>query len=301
MKTVIGILDYVEDFVADKKRDNYALHSIKQYVAVIKKFGKWLEESVGEIDAAEISENNIKDYILILRENNAKQTTIGFQVAALKNYFNFLIDQDIVSKNPARKIHIPKPDPHIEILTPDEIEKLLAIPNKRSDLGIRAIAIYYFLYDTGCRISELVKLDLEDINLESGQVRIQNSKSKANDWRAVELSPKTVNSIKRWLKVRTRFINTEKKALFVSLKGGRRLKTISIQVPFANDLKKAGLRKVGIHTLRHSSISHRLEKGAPIEYLSKKAGHKSIATTISYYVKFNQQYAKEIEDKFGVM
>lgn len=301
MKTILTILDYLEDYRVDKKRGHYASHTIKQYSATVENFADWLLAHASDLDTIQIDEGVIKDYLTDLRENGAKQTTLAFQTAALKSYFGYLLDQDIIPKNPLRKIKIAKPEPHIETLSPEEIRGLLAAPDKRSDLGVRSMAIYTFLYDTGCRASELVKLDIEDVSFDNAQAIIQNSKSKAKDWRVVELDPKNISALKRWLKVREKFAAEGEKALFISLKSGKRLKMITVQRQFYADLKKANLRRVGIHTLRHSSIVHRLEKGAPIEYLSKKAGHKSIATTVSYYLKFSRQHARDIEEKYGVL
>lgn len=295
------ILDYLEDYRIDKKRDHYAPHTIKQYSATVENFADWLLAHADDLDIVQTDEGVIKDYLTDLRDNGAKQTTLVFQAAALKSYFGYLLDKDIIHKNPLRKIKIAKPDPHIEILSPEEIRKLLAAPDVRSDLGVRSMAIYTFLYDTGCRVSELVKLSIEDVSFDNAQAIIQNSKSKAKDWRAVELDPKNVNALKRWLKIRERYASEGENALFISLKSGKRLKLITVQRQFYADLTKANLRRVGIHTLRHSSIAHRLEKGAPIEYLSKKAGHKSIATTVGYYLKFSRQHARDIEEKYGVL
>lgn len=209
-------------------------------------------------------------------------TSIARKLASLRTFFQFCQRRGWVESNPAKEVASPKIPKRVpKFLTIDEVEVLLKAPDDMDTLGIRDKAILETLYASGLRVSELVGLDVNDLDLTEGVVRVLGKGKKE---RIVPVGSKAVESIKRYVHARpTDFPANERHgALFVNRQGGR-LTARSIERLVSKYLKRCGIQKtVTPHVLRHTFATHLLNAGADMRGIQELLGHASLSTTQKY-------------------
>jgi integrase/recombinase XerC len=169
----------------------------------------------------------------------------------------------------------------MRVLWEGEKRKFFAAFAKLTRHRTRRKAEMLVLYDTGCRVSELAALDLEDYNRDRKSLILINAKDRSHSRREVGLHSDTIRALNAWLRERP---GTLEPALFVSQKG-QRLSVRQIQDDYTMICKLAGIEPQGVHTLRHSSATNRLDdRTLDIHQVSRRLGHKSIRTTLQFYV-----------------
>ncbi len=229
-----------------------------------------------------------------------KRITQNYHVIALRSFLRYLSKRDIGSLAP-EKIDLPKAESRsLKFLEKDSVERLLNMPSISNEKGLRDKVILEVLFSTGLRVSELVKLNRDGINLERGEFGVIGKGGKP---RVVFLSARAIDWIKRYLNVR----KDEFKPMFIRYGGPRkevetdatmRLTARSVQRIVEKYVKKAKLPiKITPHGLRHSFATNLLKNGADIRSVQEMLGHKNIATTQIYTHVTNPQL-KEIHKKF---
>ncbi|MCC6643151.1 tyrosine-type recombinase/integrase, partial [Candidatus Peregrinibacteria bacterium] len=235
--------------------------------------------------------------------------TQGYHVIALRAFLKYLAKQDLESLSP-EKIELGKvPQRSVDFLEREELERLFAAVNKGGLVGLRDFAILRTLYSTGLRISELVRLDREMINLETREFRVLG---KGGKHRIVFLSDDAAEAIGIYLEARKDdlkpvFINhgrgkAEKEETILSgkidLNEKRRISPTMVQFMVRNYARKAGLVKnVTPHKLRHSFATELLKNGADLRSVQEMLGHSSITTT-QIYTHVTNQRLREIHQKY---
>ncbi|MBI2847274.1 MAG: site-specific tyrosine recombinase XerD [Chloroflexi bacterium] len=246
---------------------------------------------------ANISRQLLLGYFVSLDEKDYAPATKARKVAAVKSFFAFLTADGILNSNPTENLSSPKvgrslPKP----LTEKEIEELLKQPEKRqTPEGVRDKAMLEFLYATGMRVSELVSLNLLDVNLELDFVRCFGKGSKE---RIVPFHQEAKEALKSYIQeARPRLLHdNEEKAVFLN-RNGERLTRQGFWVilkGYAKDAKIAA--KISPHTLRHSFATHMLRGGAPLRHVQELLGHANISTT-QIYTHLTSDYVREVYDK----
>jgi len=201
----------------------------------------------------------------------------------MRSYFKFCQREGLCETNPAKPLRNPRRErklPHF--LTGSEIGQLLSAPSKNEPLGIRDRAILETLYSAGLRVSELVGVNLDDLDLTDGLVRVRG---KGKRERLAPLGSFAVRALRLWLKKRTpaRGLSKEDSAAVFLNKFGKRLTTRSVARMLEKYLKVTGLDlRTSPHTLRHSFATHLLDRGADIRSVQELLGHKSLVTTQIY-------------------
>ncbi len=222
-------------------------------------------------------------YMLNLKERGYSPTTSARKIASAKSFFRFLVAENQIKENPTRDVHSPKigkslPKP----MTINQVRLLLEQPGKHSTPEAkRDKAMLELLYASGMRVSELVSLNIGDVNLESGYVRCFG---KGNKERIIPIHDQAIAAVKTYLReCRTSLLsdNTEK-ALFLNRRGGRLTRQGFWQI-LKQYVKQANL-DTGItpHTLRHSFATHMLGGGADLRSVQELLGHANISTTQVY-------------------
>ena len=254
--------------------------TIKSYREDLEVLVEYLDDARGGCPApAAITPQDLRAFVAAMHEAGYAKSSISRKLACLRSFFRFAQREGTCESNPAKPLRNPRRErklPHF--LTGPEIGKLLAAPKAGELSGIRDRAILETLYSAGLRVSELVGINLTDLDLQDGFVRVRG---KGKRERLAPLGSHAVKAIKRWMKVR----NPEKSdadTLFLN-KFGRRITTRSIGRMLEKYLRETGLdSRTSPHTLRHSFATHLLDGGADIRSVQELLGHKSLVTTQIY-------------------
>ena len=224
------------------------------------------------------------EYVSNLRDKKGyRNATTARKVASLKSFFSFLTDEGVISDNPTEFLTSPRVGRSLpKFLTEEETERLLKQPAKKASAdGLRDLAMMEVLYATGLRVSELVSLNLQDVNLQEGYLRCLGKGSKE---RIVYIYPQAVGVLSRYVEDgRTRLQATrEEWAIFLNRRG-ERLTRQWVWTMIKGYAEDANIDKaITPHTLRHSFATHMLKGGASLRHVQALLGHSSITTTQVY-------------------
>ncbi len=263
-------------------------NTVSSYMRDIRQFSAWLQEDAGT-DVLNASQVNISEYLSYLQTQGKSGATASRSLASLKNFYAYLVSSGFMEDSPVSgDIHVQRGEKKLpQILSGKEVELLLSQPACVDAKGYRDKAMLEVMYATGIRVTELIDLDVDDVNLELGMIKCSGSKKS----RAIPLYPGALRSLTVYLReVRSIMISDPaERALFVNISGSR----MSRQ-GFWKILKyyqaKAGIEKeITPHTLRHSFAVHLLENGADLGSLQELMGHSDISSTQVYTHMVNQK------------
>jgi len=244
------------------------------------------------VDPAAASTSVIRRYLDHLRAMGRTETTVLRNLASIRCLYKFFIMQGYVAANPTRDIKVQHVDKKLpQILTGDEIRLLLEQPDLESAKGCRDKAMLELLYATGIRVSELINLDVKDVNLRSRTLQCSGARAE----RSIPIYPSAVVAVSDYLyRVRDLLLCGESgDALFINLNGYRltRQGFWKIIKEYAN---AAGITKeITPHTLRHSFALHLLENGASIRDIQTMLGHADVSST-QIYTLLMDNHVKEV-------
>ena len=240
--------------------------------------------------------NTIRRYMVELGENHYSKSTTARKLATLRSFYKFLVKRDRVSSNPVVSIKTPKQDKKLpKFLEYEEVVRLLNTPPANTCLGARDRAILEVLYSTGMRVSELVSLNMDDVDFLSEVIHIRGKGKKE---RICPIGSSALQSIQNYIEFRNRRMandsNFDSRVLFAN-KHGQRLSTRSVRRKMDKYLVEAGLDpSISPHTLRHSFATHMLNNGADLRSVQELLGHQSLSTTQVYThvttTHMNEQY-----------
>lgn len=298
------IKDYLNNFVqyltieknASVCTTNSYVLDIKQFEAFLKKEHLGISDN-GEIDMQLIDEYALRCYISSLY-NKIKKVSIARKVSSLKAFFNFFVKRGVLVKNPAFLISLPKMEKFLPtVLTIDEAEELMNLRFDDNFLGARNKAVIELLYSSGIRVSELVNIDIMDVDIHSGIIKVLG---KGRKERFVPFGDKAVDALKRYLIKRSGLIAknniNQSKSLFLNERG-QRISTRAIQRLLKDCVRKTGIIKHATpHSMRHTFATHLLEAGADLRAIQEMLGHASLSTT-QRYTKVNMKRLMEVYDK----
>jgi integrase/recombinase XerD len=244
-----------------------------------------------------VTKFDVKVFLLSLKKQGLSVKTVVRNLAAIRTFFKFLLQEGILEVNPVDELESPKMAKTLpKILSLKEVEQLLEQPNLQTSLGIRDRAMLECLYATGMRVSELIQLPINQVNLEGGYVRLYGKGSKE---RIVPLGREAIRWVTLYLETTREKLarGRESQSLFISRSG----KGISRQ-RFWKNLKvygqRAGLRKrITPHLLRHSFASHLLERGADLRSVQMMLGHVDISTT-QIYTHVTGERLKKVHQRY---
>jgi len=229
---------------------------------------------------ASISPLDLRQYVSDLHRAGYARTSISRRLASLRSFFRFAQREGIVDSNPAKPLRNPRKQrqlPHF--MTSQEVERLLLAPNSSERMGARDLAILETMYSTGVRVSELVGMNIGDVELEEAVARIRG---KGKRERYAPLGSFAIEAIQHWLRMRDESELGHQDPIFVNRLGSR-LSTRSVGRMLEKYLAAAGLdRRTTPHTLRHSFATHLLDGGADIRSVQELLGHRSLVTTQIY-------------------
>jgi tyrosine recombinase XerC len=234
-----------------------------------------------QLDLKKVDHLAIRSYLAHLARRKLARTSAARQLSAMRSFFKYLMREGTLEANPARGVATPKREKHLpSVLQPADVVLLLEQADTSNPLGIRDRAFLEVLYASGLRISELVGIDIDDVELRARLVKVRGKGSKE---RIVPFGSKAEEAIRAWMAVRGDLLaDVEEPALFVNYRG-QRITTRSVRRLFDGYVRKASLRAgVSPHTMRHSFATHLLNAGADLRGIQELLGHVSLSTTQKY-------------------
>ena len=262
-------------------------NTVSSYLRDIRQFADWLRdcEDTAVVDATQL---NISSYLSHLEEEGRSGATVSRCLASLKNFYAYLVSSGFLEKTPVTDIHVDRGEKKLpQILSGREIELLLAQPACVDAKGYRDKAMLEVMYATGIRVSELIELDVDDVNLDLGIVKCSSAKKS----RAIPLYPGALRALTVYLRdVRSSLIaSKEEKALFVNINGARMSRQGFWKILKHYQASAHIEKDITPHTLRHSFAVHLLENGADLGSLQELMGHSDISSTQMYTYMVNQK------------
>ncbi len=259
---------------------NASPHTLDAYRCNLLQFHAHMQET--GISFSQIDNVAIRSFLAVLYRKQEKKSTIARKLAVLRSFFQFCVQKKWLKDNPAKVVATPRQDKHIpSFLSEEEMAGLLDVPDSRRPLDLRDKALLELLYATGLRVSELVGLDLEDINFEERLLRVMGKGKKE---RLVPYGRSAEDGLRAYFLVRSSFSQgrIDEAAVFLNYRG-QRLSTRSVQRIVRSAIQQTALkRQISPHSLRHSFASHLLSRGADLRSIQELLGHASLATTQKY-------------------
>ena len=265
-------------YLHNRKRTSH--NTEVSYQRDLKKMAAYFEER-GIYDIRDVGELELEGYLSYMERGQFASSTISRNVASIRALFQYLHQEGRIEKDPSLELKPPKVEKRLpEILSVDEVDRLLKQPNRTTPKGIRDSAMLELLYATGMRVSELLRLSMEDINLQLGYVICRDEGKE----RVIPIGNVCKIAMEKYLdEAREKFVKeNETEILFTNCSG----KSMSRQ-GFWKNLKEYA-RKAGIeeditpHTFRHSFAAHLVENGADLRDVQEMLGHSDISTTQIY-------------------
>ena len=276
--------DTMHDFLRHIEVERgYSVNTLSAYRNDLNQFLDYLESRGGPQRWVDIQKAVIIDYMISLKEREYSSATVARKVAAIKSFFHFLVSEQILVEDPTATLDTPRVKKQLPVtLSLAEIGQLLdASLDVPGPKGVRDSALLETLYATGVRVSELVSLDLEDIDLPSSTIRCFGKGSKE---RIMPIHPRAVDALDRYIETaRISYLkDREERALFLNPRG-RRLTRQGLWLIIKRYVDLAGIESdVTPHTLRHSFATHLLDGGANLREVQKLLGHSNVSTTQIY-------------------
>lgn len=258
---------------------NASPHTIRSYGTDLRFFSAYVEEQIGpEVSPAKVDHLLIRSYLSRLHHKGLSKTSSGRKLASLRSFFRYLCREGILERNPARALLSPRVEKRLPTyVEAADVGQFVEVTDD-TDAGLRARAVLELLYGTGIRCSELVALDLAEIDLAGRLVRVLG---KGRKERVVPFGTSAQRALEVYLRAR-RDARPHTDAIFVNRSGGR-LTDRSVRRLVRRRLKELALtQKISPHTLRHAFATHLLERGADLRAIQELLGHASLSTTQRY-------------------
>ncbi|MGB2601886.1 MAG: tyrosine recombinase XerC [Candidatus Omnitrophota bacterium] len=269
---------------------NYSEHTVRSYRTDLTELAEFLKDK----DPKNITHLDLRRFLARLKERNCAKRTIVRKLGAIRSFFRFLFREKYIKKNPADSIFTPKLDKRLpEFLDTVKIINLITAPSLDNLLGFRDRAILEVLYSTGIRVSELVGMNQEDVDLIAGAVKVRGKGKKE---RIALLGQEAQKAIRNYLEERRATSSDEYGAIFLNKRGGR-LTDRSVRRIIDKYVKKCSIeQKISPHSIRHSFATHLLNNGADLRSVQELLGHKNLSTT-QIYTHLGSKRIKEMYSK----
>ncbi|MFO7681834.1 MAG: tyrosine recombinase [Chloroflexota bacterium] len=267
-----------------QKEYKYSNNTTAAYKNDLGQFSKFLQSNGHHIMAwSDVTPEIVDEYVDHMKEQVYASSSVARKVAAVKSFFNFLFARGIIEENPTTNVDSPKVKKRLpKTLTADDISKLIQAPRqKRSPKLLRDAALLTILYSTGMRVTEVVSLKIDDVNLQTGALQCYG---KDGQVRELPLDSDTRNTVADYLDNGRQYLvkNKEEEALFLNHRG-QQLTRQGLWLIIKAYAKKSNLSgEVTPHTLRHSFAAHKLHDGSDLQEVQRLLGHANISTTQIY-------------------
>ena len=281
---------FLEFLQNEKKLSNNTLQSYKRDII---QFEEYVEKN--RMNYAKADQDDIKSYLHYLREIGKKSSTISRNLASIRSFYQFLVRTKKVKHDPTEDVQSPKVEKRVpSVLTSQEVELLLEQPKDVDLKGTRDKAMLEFAYATGMRVTEIISLNIEDVNLEEGFVICRTGSKQRN----IPLGSLSLKALKEYIEnARDILIKDEKeKALFVNVNGQRLTRQGFWKIVKFYKEQAHITKDITPHVLRHSFATHLLQNGADLKAIQTMLGHSDISST-QVYMQFQDPGLKDVYQK----
>jgi integrase/recombinase XerC len=276
----------------DRER-NASPHTVRAYGEDLEQFARHLRAELGrDARPRDVDHLLIRSFLARLHREGLKTSSAARKLATLRTFFRYLCREGILDRNPARALLSPRQEKRVPThLDENDVARLLEMPGD-GDAAVRGRALLEMLYATGIRCSELVGLDLCEVDLDARMIRVLG---KGRKERIVPFGHRAQAALLAYLPVRDH-ARPREDAVFVNARGGR-LTDRSVRLLVARRVREVALaRRISPHTLRHSFATHLLQRGADLRSIQELLGHARLATT-QRYTHVNTRHLLEIYKK----
>ena len=290
---MLDLVSAYENYLTKIKRAS--ANTISSYMRDIRQFAGWLQQTEN-IDVIEASQLNISSYLMHLESEGRSGATVSRCLASLKNFYSYVVSSGFLEQTPVTEIKVERGEKKLpQILTGREIELLLAQPVCVDAKGFRDKAMLEIMYATGIRVTELIDLNISDVNLDVGIIKCAGSKKT----RAIPLYPAALSALRTYVEsVRSMMLaDPDEKALFVNVNGVRMSRQGFWKILKHYQASAHIEKEITPHTLRHSFAVHLLENGADIGSVQELMGHSDVSSTQMYTQMINNKL-KSVYAKF---
>jgi len=286
---------------------NVSEHTLRNYASDLEQFYDYiappdpqLNGARREVEVRQIDHITIREWLSSLHTAQKKKTSVARKLAALRTFFQFLVREGVVELNPAKLVATPRLEKKLpNHLSVEDAIRFIETPDTETDLGKRDRAILEFLYATGVRVSELTKLNLNDIDFKEKLVRVTGKRRKQ---RILPFGDPALHALLAYLSVRGQFLQNapveerDDQALFLNYQGTR-ITTRSVGRMVDKYIQIcAGIHDISPHSLRHSFATHLLDSGADLRDIQELLGHARLSTT-QIYTHVSMEKLIEVYDK----
>lgn len=283
---MLDLINAYENYLTKVKKAS--TNTVFSYMRDIRQYADWLRASE-KLDVIDAGQLNISNYLEHLQAQGKSAATVSRALAGLKNFYAYVVSAGFLENSPVTaQIHVERGEKKMpQILSGKEVELLLAQPACVDAKGFRDKAMLEVMYATGIRVTELIDLNVEDVNLNLGTIKCSGTKKT----RAIPLYPAALKALGVYLRdVRGAMLaDPEEPALFVNVNGSRMSRQGFWKI-LKHYQSKANIQvDITPHTLRHSFAVHLLENGADLGSVQELMGHSDISSTQMYAHMINQK------------
>lgn len=277
--------DAIKAFVMHLQVERHASHeTIRSYRSDLRQLARFLQRTEQEtvpVHIDTVTGDDIRAYLHRLDQQGEKASSLARKLACLRSFFRFLVREGRLQKNPTDNLRSPKlPKPLPRVLTKDDAAALMELPTGQSPLSLRDRALLETMYSTGARVSEVVGINLDDLNATDGTVCLRG---KGRKDRMVPIGDLALHAIREYRKSLKPMVRRDHLSLpmFLNHRGGR-ITTRSVARMVSRYSSRLAGGAVSPHALRHSYATHLLDEGADLRSIQEMLGHASLSTTQKY-------------------
>lgn len=285
----------VKDFLTYLKDEkNLSNNTLESYGRDLRQFGEYLNEK-GRASYIDVNKTTIITYLLYLQKKGRATSTISRNLASIRALYQYLLNNGLVENDPTINLESPKSEKKLPcVLSLSEVERLISQPNENSAMGCRDKTMLELLYATGIRVSELVRLDISDVELELDFIKCSGSNGKE---RVIPIGTMAKKALLKYSsEYRDMLVKDDENALFVNYYG-KRLTRQGFWKIIKRYTKEAKInKKITPHTLRHSFATHLIQNGADLKSVQEMLGHSDISTT-QIYMQLTKNKIKDVYNK----
>ena len=289
----------IEDFSNYLKFEkNSSENTIEAYIADINKLKDFAVEQLGDVQPDKISYEDLQEFLFQVSKGKYSERTQARWISSIKAFFKYLLEDELREDNPSALLETPKLGVYLpDTLSLEEIEKLISVIDKTTDLGQRNLCMMEVLYGCGLRVTELTELKISNIYFKEGYIKVEGKGGKV---RFVPLADYTAGFIQHYIKeirVKQKIDKKHTDTLFLNQRGSK-ISRVMVFIIIKEQAQRAGIQKnISPHTFRHSFATHLLQNGADLRYIQEMLGHSSITTT-EIYTHLNTEELHEVILKY---